>query len=109
MKSYEAVLGLLGTLCALTLTTPILVSQETSTQGSAQVHLVITNEAVRGDGDVPTLQPGDVKVKQGKTFLKVNQLIPAQGDNAPLQLFILVDDTLGSGVVGNNLNAFGTS
>jgi hypothetical protein len=30
-------------------------------------------------------------------------LIPAQGDNAALQLFILIDDTLGSGI-GNNLN-----
>ena len=104
MNFHKAVAGLLGMLCALTLTAPIVVSQENSAQGSAQVHLVITNEAVRGDGDGPTLQPGDVKVKQGKTFLKVNQLIPAQGDNAALQLFILVDDTLGSGVVGNNLN-----
>ena len=42
-------------------------------------------------------------MKQGKTFLKVNQLIPAQGDNAALQLFILIDDALGSGV-GKNLN-----
>jgi len=103
MKSYEAVIGLLGTLCALTLTAPIVQSQEKSTQGSVQVHLVITNEAVRGDNEVPTLQSGDVKVKQGKNFLKVNQLIPAQGDNAALQLFVLIDDTLGSGI-GNNLN-----
>ena len=103
MRSYIAALGLLCALCALTLTAPIVVSQEASTQGSAQVHLVITNEAVRGDGDVPTLQPGDVKVKQGKTFLKVNQLIPAKGENAALQLFVLIDDTLGSSV-GNNLN-----
>jgi hypothetical protein len=44
-----------------------------------------------------------VKVKQGKNFLKVNQLIPAKGDNAALQLFVLIDDTLGSGI-GNNLN-----
>ncbi|HEY6301443.1 MAG TPA: hypothetical protein VIX14_00120 [Terriglobales bacterium] len=104
MKKHKAVRGVLGTLCALMLTAPIVISQETTTQGSTQVHLVITNEAVRGDRDVPTLQTGDVKVKQGKTFLKVNQLIPAQGDNAALQLFILVDDTLGSDVVGNNLN-----
>ena len=103
MKSYKVVIGLLGTLCALTLATPIVHAQEKSTQDAAQVHLVITNEAVRSDSDVPSLQPGDVKVKQGKNFLKVNQLIPAQGDNAALQLFILVDDTLGSGV-GNNLN-----
>jgi hypothetical protein len=103
MKSYKAVLGVLGILCALTITGPIVHSQEESTQGTVQVHLVITNEAVRGDSDIPTLQTGDVKVKQGKNVLKVNQLIPAEGDNATLQLFILVDDTLGSSV-GNNLN-----
>jgi hypothetical protein len=34
------------------------------TQGSGGGRLVIANEAVRGDGDVTTLQPGDVKVKQ---------------------------------------------
>lgn len=103
MRSHLSVRGLLFVLGALTLTASIVFTQESSTQGSSQVHLVITNEAVRGDADVPTLQPGDVKVKQGKTFLKVNQLVPAKGDNAALQLFILVDDTLGSGV-GNNLN-----
>ena len=44
-----------------------------------------------------------MKVKQGKDFLKVNQLIPAQGKDAALQLFILVDDTLDSRL-GSNLN-----
>ena len=100
---YKAVLGLLGTLCVLTLAAPIVHSQENTTQAAVQVHLVITNETVRGDSEVPTLQSDDVKVKQGKNVLKVNQLIRAQGDNAALQLFILVDDTLGTGV-GNNLN-----
>jgi hypothetical protein len=103
MKSHAAVLGLLGTLCALTLTAPIGQSQEKKTLSSVQVHLVITNEAVRSDSDVPSLQSGDVKVKQGKSFLKVNQLIPAQGENAALQLFILIDDTLDSRV-GNSLS-----
>ena len=41
-------------------------------------------------------------MKQGKTFLKVTQLIPAGGDNAALQLFILIDDTLDSRI-GTNL------
>jgi hypothetical protein len=104
MKGYIAVLGLLGALCALTFTAPMVQSQEKSAPSSVQVHLVITNEAVRDDSDVPSLQSGDVKVKQGKSFLKVNQLIPAQGDNAALQLFILIDDTLGSSGVGNNLS-----
>ena len=42
-------------------------------------------------------------MKQGKNFLKVNQLIPAKGENAALQLFVLIDDTLDTGI-GNNLN-----
>ncbi len=103
MKNYKTVLGLLVILCALMFSAqPALYSQDKTTQqGAVQVHLVVTNEAQRGD-EVPTLQQDDVKVKQGKSFLKVDKLIPAQGDNAALQLFILIDDTLGSGV-GNNL------
>jgi hypothetical protein len=103
MKNYKTVLGLLVISCALMFSAqPALHSQDKTTQGTVQVHLVVTNEAQRGD-EVPTLQQGDVKVKQGKNFLKVDKLIPAQGDNAALQLFILIDDTLGSGI-GNNLN-----
>jgi len=99
MKLYKA---FLGSLCLVMFAAQTMRSQDKATPGTVQVHLVITNEAARGD-DVPTLEQGDVKVKQGKTFLKVNQLIPAKGDNATLQLFILVDDTLDS-AVGNNLN-----
>ena len=32
------------------------------------------------------------------------QVIPSQGDNAALQLMILIDDTLNTQAVGNNLN-----
>jgi hypothetical protein len=103
MKRHQAIAGLLGAVC-LTLATPIVKSQAKNPLGSVQVHLVITDEAVRADSELPTLKaPDDVKVKQGKNVLKVTQLIPAQGDNAALQLFILVDDTLDSRV-GNNLN-----
>jgi hypothetical protein len=65
---------------------------------------VITDAAFRTDAELPPLQREDVKVKQGKNFLEVTQLIPAQGDNAALQLMILIDDTLDASVVGNNLN-----
>jgi hypothetical protein len=104
MKSCNVVLGLLVALFALTFTAPVLHSQEKSTQSSVQVHLVITDEAVNADNELPSLKGAeDVNVQQGKDSLKVSQVIPAQGDNAALQLFILIDDTLGSGV-GNNLN-----
>ncbi|MGD0414886.1 MAG: hypothetical protein ABSA80_05985 [Terriglobales bacterium] len=102
MKNYKAVLGSLGTLCLLMFTAQTTPAQDKSAPATVQVHLVVTNEAARGD-DVPPLQQGDVKVKQGKNFLKVNQLIPAKGDNAALQLFVLIDDTLDSRI-GNNLN-----
>jgi len=104
MKSHQAVIGLLGILAALIVTATTVQSQEkNTTQATVQVHVVVTDEAVRGDSQVPTLQEGDVKVKQGKSFLKVDQLTPARGEDAALQLFILIDDTLDTGV-GNNLN-----
>jgi hypothetical protein len=102
MKIYKAVLGSLSALCLLLFAAQTMHSQDKSAMGSVQVHLVVTNEAARGD-DVPTLQQGDVKVRQGKNFLNVSQLIPAKGDKAALQLFVLIDDTLDSRV-GNNLN-----
>lgn len=103
MKLSKAVLTLLGTLCVLTFSAGTVRSQEKATAGTAQVHVVITDSALRDDADLPRLQNGDVKVKQGKSFLNVTQLIPAQGDNAALQLMILIDDTLNTSV-GNNLN-----
>jgi hypothetical protein len=71
--------------------------------GTVQVHMVITDEAVRDNSEVPILQPDAVQVKQGKSSLKVTHLIPARGDNAALQLFILIDDTCDTGI-GNSLN-----
>jgi hypothetical protein len=103
MKHHHKMLVvLLGTLCALTWSVQRGRSQEKAAPSTVQVHLVITDMGLRDDGEVPTLSREDVKVKQGRTQLQVAQLIAAQGDNAALQLFILIDDTLSS-AVGNNL------
>src|SRR5215467_3229443 len=103
MKKYKTLLTLLGSFCLLTLGGPTARPQEKSSSGTVPVHLVITDAALREDAELPRLQKEDVKVKQGKAFLQVTQLIPAQGDNASLQLMILIDDTLNTSV-GNNLN-----
>jgi hypothetical protein len=76
---------------------------KTSTPGTVQVHMVITDEAVRDGAEVPILRPETVQVKQGKALLKIDHVIPARGDNAALQLFILIDDTCDSSI-GNSLN-----
>src|SRR5579872_2100860 len=103
MNNCKLRLTLLGTFCALTLISPIAHSQEKSASKTVPVHLVITDTALREEKELPPLQKEDVKVKQGKTFLQVTQLIPAQGDNAALQFMILIDDTLNPSV-GNNLS-----
>jgi hypothetical protein len=103
MKSDGAALGIFILLSSLTVATHSMSSQEKASPATVQVHAVITVEAQRDEGEVPSLQQGDVKVKQGKNFLNVTQLIPARGENDALQTFILIDDTLDSRI-GNNLN-----
>src|SRR5215813_5264856 len=79
-------------------------AQEKSTPSTAQVHVVITDAGLESDRELPRLKQDEVTVRQGRTNLQVTQLIPAQGDNAALQLMILIDDTLNTQAVGNNLN-----
>lgn len=86
---------------ALGLNARIGYSQEKA--GDVQVHMVIADQSLRDDNEIPALKPNNVQVKQGKNVLTVNQLIPARGDNATLQLFILIDDTCDQSI-GNNLN-----
>jgi hypothetical protein len=100
MNNYKLVFGLSAVLCSWVLTTPMLQSQE---KVAPQLHMVITEQVVRDDNEVSPLKPEDVKVRQGKTLLKMTQLIPARGENGALQLFILIDDVLDSRI-GNNLN-----
>jgi hypothetical protein len=103
MKTYKMALILLATSCAIGWCPESAPSQEKAASNTVEVHLVVTDMAIRKNAEVPVLGSEDVKLKQGKTFLQVTHLIPARGDNAALQLFILIDDTLDSSV-GGNLN-----
>lgn len=104
MISFRHLFALLITLTLVGSGAQIASSQENpSASSTVQVHMVITDEAVRDNTEIPVLHPENVQVKQGKNILKVSQVIPARGDNAALQLFILIDDTCDTGI-GNNLN-----
>jgi hypothetical protein len=104
MNNFRYLLALLIALALLGFGTRIVCSQEKPSASSAvQVHMVITDEALRDGSEVPILRPENVQVKQGKTPLNVDHLIPARGDNAALQLFILIDDTCDTSI-GNSLN-----
>lgn len=103
MRNYKAMVGSFIALAALGLHGKFAHSQNASASGKVQVHMVITNETLQAGDDVPVLKPENVQVKQGKNTVRVTHVIPAQGENAALQLFILIDDTCDSSI-GNNLN-----
>ena len=83
MKNCKLLLrGMLISSCLLISNLGSSFPQDKAAPGTIQVHVVITAEAQREGNELPALRPDDVKVKQGKTFLQVTQLIPARGDTA---------------------------
>jgi hypothetical protein len=62
--------------------------------GTTQVHMVVTVEPLKDeDRTVPALSRENVRVRQGKNALTVNEWIPGRGEQAAMQLFILIDET----------------
>jgi hypothetical protein len=59
---------------------------------SPPVHTVVTVEALHGS-DVPEVSRQDVMVFEGHNRDQVTDWVPARGDNAALELFILIDDS----------------
>ena len=55
------------------------------------VHMIVTAESRHGTS-VPTINKEDVMVYEGKDRDSVTDWIPAQGDHAALELFVLLDD-----------------
>ena len=79
-------LGLAVWLCG----TQALQAQAEPANGVA-VHTVVTVESHHG-GEPPVINREDVMVYEGKDRDKVTDWVPAQGANAALDLFILLDD-----------------
>jgi len=103
MKNYRAAIAGVGACAALALCVGIVYPRQKPAPATVQVHLVLTDQSLSDDGEIPAIQKENLQVKQGKNVLRLEQLIPAQGDNAALQLFLLIDDTCDS-QIGNNLN-----
>jgi len=107
MARFKTGIGLLGVFCILALSGRMVHSQGKAVPGTVQVHMVITDQAFNDNSEVPVLRQDNVQVKVGKDAVKVEHLIPAQGDSAALQLFVLIDDTCETASLGNNLNDLG--
>lgn len=74
-------------------TVPAAAASEKAERKAVPVHMVVTAEPMKDGDAVSTLTREDVKVKQGKKSLLVTDWIPARGEQAALQLFILIDET----------------
>jgi hypothetical protein len=110
MKNHKYILGVLLTpLIGMASATLALRAQGQASATTVPVHLVVTVEPLReADNTVDPLNREDVKVQQGKNNLQVTDWVPARGDQAGLQLFILIDDTSDTSIGGqfDDLRAF---
>lgn len=74
-------------------------AQQTGSTTGVPVHMVVTVEARKGE-EIPIINREDVMVHEGRDRDAVIEWIPATGQHASLELFILLDDganvTLGS-------------
>jgi hypothetical protein len=76
-----------GALCAI----GAVAQSEPATNG-VPVQIVVTVEAHHGS-DVPAVSANDVMVMEGKERDRVTDWVPAQGEHAGLELFVLIDDS----------------
>ena len=86
---------------AMFVTTPSSLAQ-TATTTTVPVRVSVTPN-VGTNKRMPQINPEDIVVKQGKQRLPVTEWIPAQGERAGLELFILIDDASNSRL-GSNLD-----
>jgi hypothetical protein len=87
---------------AITMSFAVMVVSAISLQGkdpgtpaTAPVRMTVTASVDNGKR-MPVIEKEDVILKKGKDRLQVTEWVPAQGDRAGLELFILIDDASAS-------------
>ena len=91
----------LAIVMAITSVAP-LQAKENESKATVLVKMTVSASG-SGDKAVPQINRDEIFVKQGKERLKVTEWTPAQGANAGLDLFILIDDALDTSL-GTNLD-----
>ena len=85
-------LSLFVCLTLVALDSRVVCAQQNPNPNGTPVHMVVTVEAHHGS-EIPNLTREDVMVYEGKERDQVLDWVPAQGDHAGLELFILIDDS----------------
>ena len=98
---------LITTVLAATFVTSVLPATDNLPAGVAPVRITVTAN-VDKDRRSPQIEQEDVLVKKGNQHLKVTEWVPARGERAGLELFVLIDDaaTTSLGLHLNDLRGF---
>jgi len=76
---------------------PSVLAQQVPNTNGGSVQMVVTVEPHKGS-EAPVVNREDVMVYEGKNRDQVTDWIPAQGDHAGLEYFVMIDDGAGSGL-----------
>lgn len=91
MKSYKKFWSYsLIALAGMLLGSPA-IAEKTDANATVPVRMTVTAQ-VNNDKRAPEIDAQDVLVKNGKAQLAVDEWVPAKGEHAGLELFILIDD-----------------
>ncbi len=94
MKTLQYRFGLMACLISAALASLALAQPAPNTSGTP-VHMIVTVEPKKGS-EVPVVNREDVMVFERKERDQVTDWVPAQGDHAGLEFFVLIDDGAGA-------------
>jgi hypothetical protein len=92
MKNRRSLLRMAASFIFAATSVGSLAAQPASAPNGVPVQMVVTVEAHKGS-EVPAISANDVMVQEGKERDVVTDWVPAQGEHAGLELFILIDDS----------------
>ena len=91
MNKARFLLSVMGGIAVVVLAAGCLAAQTGPQTNGAPTHMVVTEE-VRQGSNLPVIDQDDVVVLEGHEHDTVTAWVPAQGDNAAMEFFILLDD-----------------
>lgn len=106
MKRYQSLYGALALLGAL-ISGPVMRADKVTANETVPVKMTVTAN-VDGKRRMPAINKDDVVVQRGNDRLDVTEWVPARGDRAGLELFILIDEASDArlGLQYDDLRAF---
>jgi len=91
MNKAGFLLSAMGVIVLVASSAGSLAAQTGSQANGVPIHMVVTEEAHQGS-NLPLINQDDVVVVEGHEHDTVTAWVPAQGDNAAMEFFILLDD-----------------